>query len=252
VIYRGVFAWAGLMGLALVPGGSTAAAAAPEDLVIQGVDVERSITCDEREVMIRGTSHRLTLRGSCQKVTIFGTGHVVHVEGLGTAWLAGIDNRLEWERALRGERPDITVTGNGNRAVHAEGAVHVEGAAGSVRLSGEGGASVTVDGRTGTVRLGTGAGAPASLTISDTELEKSFDCGGGSALVEGSDNRLTLNGCAELTVTGGENHIVLVGPVRRIRLLGGDNSVEWSEGEGGRSPRVETPGSGNRVTRNQK
>jgi hypothetical protein len=171
---------------------------------------------------------------------------VIHVERLGTAWLAGIENRLEWERALRGDRPDITVTGEGNRAVH------VEGTGGSVRLSGEGGASITVDGRTGTVRLGTGSSGPSSLTISDNELEKTFDCGGGSALVEGSDNRLTLTGCAELTVTGGENHIVLAGPVRRIRLLGGDNSVEWSEGEGGGSPKVETPGSGNRVTRHRK
>jgi hypothetical protein len=231
------------MGLALVVCGAPPATAAPEDLVIKGVDIERTITCDQRAVMIRGTSHRLTLRGSCQKVTIFGTGHVIHVERLGTAWLAGTDNRLEWERALRGERPDITVTGEGNRAVQAKGA------AGSVTLSGEGGSSITVDGRNGTVRLGTGSGTAASLTISDNELEKSFDCGGGSALVEGSDNRLTLNGCAELTVTGAENHIVLVGPVRRIRLLGGDNSVEWSEGEGGRPPKVETPGSGNRVSR---
>ena len=244
--YRGMFACAGLMGLALVPGGASLVVAAPEDLVIQGVDVERTITCDDREVTILGTSHDLTLRGNCEKVTILGTGHVIHVERLGTAWLAGVDNRLEWERALRGERPDITVTGRGNRAVQ------TEGAAGSVRLSGEGGAGITVDGRTGTVRLGTGSGAPASLTISDHELTKSFDCGGGSALVEGSENRLTLNGCAELTVTGAENHIVLVGPVRRIRLLGGDNSVEWSEGEGGRSPKVETPGSGNRVTRTRK
>lgn len=243
---RGMSACVGVLALALALGGAPPAAAASEDLVIQGVDVERTITCDERDVMIRGTSHHLTLRGDCQKVTIFGTGHVIRIERLGTAWLAGIDNRLEWERALRGESPDITITGKGNRAMHAEAG------AGSVRLSGEGGSSITVDGRTGTVRLGTGSGPAASLTISDTELVKSFDCGGGSALVEGSENRLTLNGCAELTVTGGENHIVLVGPVRSIRLLGGDNSVEWSEGEGGRSPRVETPGSGNRVTRNRR
>jgi hypothetical protein len=241
-----MFAWAGLMGLVLVPGGAPPTAAGPEDLVIQGVDVERSITCDERDVTIRGTSHRLTLRGSCRTVTISGTGHVIHVERLGTARLGGIDNRLEWESSLRGARPDITVTGEGNRAVHAETAP------GTVRLSGEGGASITVDGRTGNVRLGAGSGTSASLTISDSDLEKTFDCGGGTALVEGSDNRLTLNGCAELTVTGGENHIVLVGPVRRIRLLGGDNTVEWSEGEGGRTPKIETPGSGSRVTRNRR
>src|SRR4029450_1819977 len=154
VISRGLFVCAGLMGLALVTGGGPPTGAGREDLVIQGVDVERTFTCDERDVMITGTSHRLTLRGSCRKVTVFGTGHVIHVEGLGTAWLAGIDNRLEWERALRGERPDITVTGDGNRAVH------VAAGAGSVTLSGEGGTTLTVDGRNGPVGPGTGAERP--------------------------------------------------------------------------------------------
>jgi hypothetical protein len=68
-------------------------------------------------------------------------------------------------------------------------------------------------------------------------------------LVEGSENELTLTACPELTVTGAENRILLVGPVRRIRLLGGDNTVEWSEGEGGRPPTVENRGGGNRVVR---
>jgi hypothetical protein len=223
-------------------GGAARSEAAREELVIQGVGIEKSVTCEGKDVTIRGTNHRITLRGTCHQVTIFGADNVIRVQRLGTAWLAGVDNRLEWERALSGERPDITITGEGNRVVRAEGG-------GAVTLSGEGGATVTVDGRNGTVRLGTGAVSKASLTISNNELDQAFDCAGGTALVEGSENELELTACAELTVTGAENRIVLVGPVRRIRLLGGDNTVEWSEGEGGRAPKVETPGGGNRVIR---
>jgi hypothetical protein len=50
-------------------------------------------------------------------------------------------------------------------------------------------------------------------------------------------------------VSGADNRIVMVGPVRLIRLEGNDNTVEWSEGESGQPPKVENPGYGNRVVR---
>jgi hypothetical protein len=67
-------------------------------------------------VVIHGTNHRLTLKGRCPQVWMDGTGHVVHVEALGSADVAGVSNRLEWERGLRGEEPDIEIIGVGNSA----------------------------------------------------------------------------------------------------------------------------------------
>jgi hypothetical protein len=204
-----------LLALALNLGGAPA-----EDVTIHGVDVERTLACDGRDVIVYGTGHRLTLRGRCPYLRVQGTGHVVHVETLGRADLMGVENRLEWERALEGTEPRIAIAGAGNRAVHEAGAAR-EPAASTAR----------------------------SIVIDERQLDQVFDCAGGSASVESGDNRLTLRDCRELTVTGAENEIVLEGPVRAIRLLGNDNAVRWSEGEDGRAPRVETRGSGNRVSR---
>jgi hypothetical protein len=63
-----------LMALAVNAAGAGLARAGAGELAIHGVDVERTITCDERDVVIDGTGHRLTLRGSCPYVRVMGTG----------------------------------------------------------------------------------------------------------------------------------------------------------------------------------
>jgi DUF3060 family protein len=248
--------------------GLLAPPAAADDHTVQAVNVERTIACDGRGVAIHGAGNRLTLRGRCPQVSIDGTGHVVHVERLGSASIAGLDNRLEWEQSLRGDQPDIDITGVNNRAVRAKGGsgpapaasadgggLVVEGDSSRVVL-GPGGISVegkSKGRRDGSVTVTTAepAAAPRSITVEEGDLNRSYDCAGGGATVEGGENQLTLRRCPELTVSGAENRIVLVGPVRLIRLLGNDNTVEWSEGEGGKAPRIENPGSGNRVMRKQ-
>jgi hypothetical protein len=200
-----------------------AARSGADEVTINGLNVEKTITCDHRDVVIHGTNHRLTLKGRCRQVWVDGTGHLVHVEALGSADVAGVNNRIEWERALRGEEPDIEIIGVGNSAARVAG----------------GSAPGRRGARTGRARI----------TVQEDSLQRVYDCAGGSATVEGGENRLTLRRCLELRVTGAENRIVMEGPVRVIRLQGNDNTVEWSEGEGGRPPVIENPGSGNHVLR---
>jgi hypothetical protein len=238
-----------------------------EDLTILGLGIERTITCDTRDVVVNGAGHRLTLKGRCARVAVHGTGHVVHVERLGRGLVDGMDNRLEWEQAIEGERPEIRIGGVNNRAAQAGGAtaarsaatadesgVTVQGSEGRIVL-GDGGVTVERGKRRGgnvTITSGgvtVGTAGKGSLTIAASDVTETHDCAGGSVTVDGSDDVLTLRHCPELTVTGGGNRIVLVGPVRRIRLLGGENRVQWSEGEGGRPPKVETPGAANEVVR---
>ena len=271
---RRVSIGAGFLGAAVVFSAAAPAWAAADELTIQGVGVERTVTCDDREVVIHGTNNRVTLNGRCRQVTIDGTAHVVRVETLGSADVHGVNNRLEWEHALRGGQPDIEIVGLGNRAVHVSGAAPARPAQGGASVAVEGDGSVAVEGDGSRVVIGpggisvegkskgrrdakvtvTGGGsaepaAPRAITIEEGDLQRSYDCGGGSATVEGGENRLTLRRCPELTVNGADNRIVMVGPVRLIRLEGNDNTVEWSEGEGGQAPKVENPGSGNRVVR---
>jgi hypothetical protein len=246
--------------LALALSLAVAGAAAGDQQTIQGLNVEKTVTCDEREVAIYGGNHRLTLRGRCRKVSVHGTGHVVRVETLGRATVSGLDNRLEWERALNGDEPDIDITGVNNRAVRVEGTAARPPAgdapAAAVSIQGDGSVTITgkdegvvIAGGAGTVRVDPASTRPEDVVIEKGRLEQELDCGGGSAKIKSGYNRLTLRRCPELTINGGSNHVVLVGPVRVIRLLGRDNTVEWSEGEGGRPPLVETKGTGNKVMR---
>jgi hypothetical protein len=212
--------------LVTVVGGGFAAEAAADAVTIRGVGVERTITCDDREVVVYGTNHRLTLRGRCREVEVNGTAHVIRVEGLGHATIHGVKNTLEWEQALGGGEPQVEIDGLGNRAVKVAARAGAPQAAPAEREA-----------------------APATLVIDEGDLRRSYDCAGGTATVEGGENQLTLRRCRELTVNGAENRIVLVGPVRVIRLMGNDNTVEWSEGDGGQPPRIERVGSGNTVVR---
>jgi hypothetical protein len=244
--------------------------AVADDLIIQGLNVARTITCDDRDVVIHGAANHLTLRGRCLQVSVDGTGHVIHVEGLGSADVTGVNNRLEWEHGLDGDQPKIEITGMGNSAGRAEAgaaprrratgksdqdSVVVQGDSGRVvvgpnGISVENGSKGRREGKGGhTTDAAAEPAAPRALTIDEGDQQRAYDCAGGSATVESGENRLTLRRCPELTVNGADNRIVLVGPVRIIRLLGNDNTVEWSEGEGGKQPRVETEGSGNHVLR---
>jgi hypothetical protein len=258
-----ICAW--LYGASLALGVASPAWAAGDALTIQGLGVEKTITCDDREVVIQGSNHRLTLRGPCPLVQVRGTNHVIRVERLGRATVTGVNNRLEWEHALRGDEPEIKITGLGSRAVRVRGqgtarpgggepdqaSVAVEGTGGRVVL-GPGGISVEGGAkrrREGQVTVGAEPAPAAALTVVENKLERAYDCAGGSAVLHGNENRLTLSRCPELTITGNDNQIELVGPVRHIRLPGNDNTVEWSEGDGGQPPKVEALGSGNRVRR---
>jgi hypothetical protein len=262
---------------------SAAALAAAEDVVsIRGAGIKRTLTCDHREVVATGTGHRLTLLGRCARVTLTGTGHVVHVERLGRASISGMNNRIEWEHALEGERPRVSITGVNNSAVRVgqegavsqgesgdaepEGGVAVEGDSGSVvvgpggitvdgkkssrrgrvTVAGDGG-TVSVEGESGTVRV---TGAAATVSVAENGLRRSYDCAFGQAEVRGNDNELTLRNCRQVTVSGSRNALTLEGPVRLIRVPGDDNRVVWSHGVDGKAPSVETAGSGNSITRN--
>jgi hypothetical protein len=243
------------------------AAAADEDVVsIRGAGIKRTLTCDGREVVATGTGHRLTLLGRCQRVTLTGTGHVVRVERLGRASISGMNNTIEWEHALEGERPRVSITGVNNSAVRVEGgrvvATPEEGEADAGRESG-----VAVEGDSGSVVVGPGGitieggkssrrgrvtvvGDGATVSIGENGLRRTYDCAGGQAEVLGNDNQLTLRNCPKVTVSGNRNALTLEGPVRLIRVPGDDNRVNWSQGVDGQAPSVETAGSGNSITRN--
>lgn len=64
---------------------------------------------------ITGNHHKVTLKGACQSVTITGNGHSVTMEQIGSITATGNKIQVQWKKALRGDKPEITQTGNGIR-----------------------------------------------------------------------------------------------------------------------------------------
>jgi hypothetical protein len=119
-----------------------------------------------------------------------------------------------------------------------------------------GGTTVTVDNSSGTVKAGGGtvrsSGKAGTLTVAENDQERTYDCAGGTAVIQGNDNVLTLRNCPELIVNGNSNTLTLQGPVRVIRALGNENEITYSQGADGKAPNVESLGSGNNISRSGK
>jgi hypothetical protein len=267
-------AWAGL-------------AAADEN--IQGMGVNRTIDCAGRcpRVTLSGSGSvlhveelgRLAVSGVNQRVEwvkgLDGAAPRIHNSGIGNEV---VQVKAGGSARSSGRSSGGVQTGPGGTTVESgdakvtigAGGITVEGADGTtttattrrgrdkdkVTVTASGGTTVAIDGSAGTVTVGgTGAtarGRAGSVTVIENDQERTYDCAGGTATIQGNDNVLTLRNCPELIVNGNSNTLTLQGGVRLIRALGNENQITWSEGVGGKVPNVETLGSGNNISRSGK
>ncbi len=90
--------------------------------------------------------------------------------------------------------------------------------------------------------------ASAQVAVSQSNLKKSFDCGGKEATIVGSQNELTLTGeCPALTVKGSQNTIS-VEAVGTIRVVGTMNKVTWQRTTIDKGPKISRSGLDNVIT----
>jgi hypothetical protein len=90
--------------------------------------------------------------------------------------------------------------------------------------------------------------ASAQVAVSQSNLKKSFDCGGKEATIVGSQNELTLTGeCPTLTVKGSQNTIS-VEAVGTIRVVGTMNKVTWQRSTIDKGPKITRSGLDNVIT----
>ncbi|WP_369061054.1 DUF3060 domain-containing protein [Caulobacter sp. 73W] len=104
------------LALALAAQVGTASVASGEPIRIAGVEQQRTIACEGRDVFVAGVDHQLTFTGACASLTLVGTdntiiiglkpGALVKVEGTGhnVRWksdrepqvrVVGVDNQIE-------------------------------------------------------------------------------------------------------------------------------------------------------------
>jgi hypothetical protein len=91
------------------------------------------------------------------------------------------------------------------------------------------------------------ATAAGPLVINGSELRKTYDCKGDTAVINGGGSVLTFRNCREITVNGGEN-TVDTGIVEVINATGADNKITWTETPDGKRPAITNTGENNVIT----
>lgn len=133
--------------------------------------------------------------------------------------------------------------------------VNVSGSDGSVTVSGGdakvevGAGGVTVGGSRPSGTEGTSSTRQA-IVVDEGDQNRSYDCGGGTAVVNGGDNTLAFRNCTQISIHGSDNTITAVG-ARSLNIWGNENTVTWTEGPDGVKPSISNQGNGNHISRAQ-
>ena len=93
---------------------SSSATGYRDDIEIGDGNLERTIDCRGRNVIVDGGHNKLTLRGECNTLTVNGEGNKITVEAVGTIKAEGNNNEVTWTKGLGGKNPRISNPGKGN------------------------------------------------------------------------------------------------------------------------------------------
>jgi Protein of unknown function (DUF3060) len=246
-------------------------AALAGDLVVSG-DEHRTYDCRGGSITVEGGSNVLTLR-NCSRLIVDGGENTIDAGLVDVIEVSGADNRITWLESPDGRRPRVTNDGEGNvivsrplpagaapRSTSSSAATSPAPAgpapASRVTVSGD---QVKVQGPDGSVTVGadgsitlkgaaTGAAAASGkIRVDKDGLKETYDCRGGSALVNGDRNELSFRNCAQLSINGSRN-VVAVLASQSVVINGDDNKVNWEPAEDGARPRITDNGSGNTVS----
>lgn len=83
--------------------------------MVTGNDMKQGLACRGGAVTVTGNGNKVTLTGSCTQITVSGSDNQVTAATVGKIVLAGSDNKVTWQKALRGSRPVVSVTGSDNK-----------------------------------------------------------------------------------------------------------------------------------------
>jgi hypothetical protein len=94
---------------------------------------------------------------------------------------------------------------------------------------------------------GFSAAAGGDVVIDDANQTRTYDCGGGSAVVNTGDNVLTFKNCGNVVINGGDNQID-AGNAGTITVHGSGNKVTFTEVPGRSRPKIVNMGTDNVVS----
>jgi Protein of unknown function (DUF3060) len=238
--------------MACLGGSLVAIAAAQAQTTMTSSGQRRSIACDGETVQITGSRNTLTITGDCQKVDVAGTGNVVTIEAVERIEVTGTNNRVTWQRALRGDAPRVSRTGLGNTIARAEPAEPPSSdSAPPPARSGRAGTAPPA--ASASASDGNGSATPtvtgAMVKLIEDNREDTIDCRGRQVSILGSKNSLRLRGTCPLVIVSGSDNIIDIDTADRIRTSGDRNRLTWTRLAAGTEPKVQNTGTDNRVSK---
>ena len=93
---------------------SSSATGYGDDVEIGEGNLERTIDCRGRNVIVNSGRNKLTLRGECNTLTVHGEGNKITIEAVGTIKTEGNNNEVTWTKGLGGKNPKISDPGKNN------------------------------------------------------------------------------------------------------------------------------------------
>ena len=232
--------------------------------VVVGSNQKRTYDCRGGTATVEGGDNVVTFR-NCVTVIVEGGDNTIDAGLAEVIEVPGADNRVTWTESADGRRPRIVNAGEGNVITSKKGAAGTSRSSAPparrsapedrITITGEG---VKVQGDGGTVTVGGAGGgtvtirqdppaAAGKIRIDHDGRKADHDCRGGSAVINGDRNELSLRNCDQVTVNGDANR-VSVRAVATVLLNGGDNTLAWEEAADGSRPKITDNGRGNTVS----
>jgi Protein of unknown function (DUF3060) len=255
--------WAVAAVLALA---SVAAVAAPDSpILVRKNDQHLTLDCKGGAAAVDGNENVLVFQ-NCAKISINGNGNQVDAGVVGALSLLGNDNKVTWTPDADGRKPPVANLGSRNVVSATDRGAAVVPRREQPRSEGSGtvqpraaspqSPSAVTPARGPRLEGSVAAVAEAALAMTggetlmvDSEGQRhTYDCHGGSIAVTGDRNDLTLQNCANVSVTGVHNSID-VGGATVLNFTGDDNAVKWRGSAGHDKPTITDTGEGNRFTR---
>ena len=88
-----------------------------DDIFVDGNSKDLEFNCRERNAIIEGNNHIITLNGECDFLSVTGNGHKVYVDAVTTIKVTGNGNHVTYERGADRRSPRIIKSGLRNKVV---------------------------------------------------------------------------------------------------------------------------------------
>jgi Protein of unknown function (DUF3060) len=91
------------------------------------------------------------------------------------------------------------------------------------------------------------AAAAGDIVVDGSDQHRTYDCAGGSVILNGGDNVLTLKNCAKVVINSADNQVD-AGTAASITVDGSGNKVTYTEVPGRGRPKLVNMGTGNVIS----